>query len=33
MICWRYTDKEPKISTKHFFTSVKLKTRKMAKTP
>ena len=32
MICWRYTDEEHKISIKHFFTSVKPETKKMAKT-
>ena len=31
MIYWRYTDEEPKIKTKHFFTSVKPKTQKNGK--
>ena len=31
MIYWRYTDEEPKISTKHFFTSVKQETKKNGK--
>jgi hypothetical protein len=31
MICLRYTDEEPKISAKHFFTSIKSKTQKNGK--